>query len=36
MWSNVVMWLPLLTIVLTVAICFGVVSFMIGQSNPQS
>jgi hypothetical protein len=34
--SVVVMWLPLLTIVLTVAICFGVVSFMIRESKPQS
>jgi hypothetical protein len=31
MWSYVQMGLPLLTIALTAAICFGVVSFVMGQ-----
>ncbi len=36
MWSNVQMWFPVLTIVLTAAICISVVSFIVGQSKPQS
>ena len=36
MWSYVEMWFPVLTIVLTAAICISVVSFIVGQSKPQS
>ena len=35
MWFYVQMWLPLLTIGLTAAICLSVVSFMMGQPKPQ-
>jgi hypothetical protein len=28
-------WLPLLTVALTAAICFSVVSFMMGHTKPQ-
>ena len=31
MWSYAVTWLPLLSISLTAAICFGVASFVMGQ-----
>ena len=31
MWFYVVTWLPLLSISLTAAICFGVASFVMGQ-----
>jgi hypothetical protein len=31
MWSYVQMWFPLLTIVLTAAICLSVVSFIVRQ-----
>ena len=34
MWFYVQMWLPLLTVALTAAICFSVASF-IGQPKPQ-
>jgi hypothetical protein len=36
MWSYVLMWFPLLTIVLTIAIGYSVTSFIMGQSKPQS
>jgi hypothetical protein len=29
------MWFPLFSIVLTAAICFGVVSFIMGHAKPQ-
>jgi hypothetical protein len=29
------MWFPLLTIVLTAALCLSVVSFIMGQAKPQ-
>jgi hypothetical protein len=32
MWFYVQMWFPLLTIALPAAICFSVVSFIMGQS----
>jgi hypothetical protein len=32
MWFYVQMWFPLLTIALTAAICFSVVSFIMGRS----
>jgi hypothetical protein len=35
MWPYVQMWFPLLTIALTAAICFGVVSFIMGHAKPQ-
>jgi hypothetical protein len=35
MWFYVEMGLPLLTIALTAAICFSVVSFIMGQARPQ-
>ena len=33
MWSYVVTWLPLLSISLTAAICFGVASFVMRQQS---
>ncbi len=36
MWSYVQMWFPVLTIVLTAAICVSVVSSIVAQSKPQS
>ncbi len=36
MWSYVVTWLPLLSISLTAAICFGVASFVMGQVKPRT
>jgi hypothetical protein len=35
MWIYVQLWFPLLTVALTAAICFSVVSFIVGQSRPQ-
>jgi hypothetical protein len=35
MWFYVQMWLPLLTVALTAAICFSVASFIMGQPKPQ-
>ena len=35
MWSYVQMWSPLLTIVLTTAICLSVVSFIVRQAKPH-
>jgi hypothetical protein len=35
MWSYVQMWSPLLTIVLTAAICLSVVSFIVRQAKPH-
>jgi hypothetical protein len=32
MWFYIQMWLPLLTVALTAAICFGVASFIMRQS----
>jgi hypothetical protein len=34
MWFNVQMWFPLLTVTLTAAICFSVVSFIMGHARP--
>ena len=36
MWSYAVTWLPLLSISLTAAICFGVASFVMGQVKPRT
>jgi hypothetical protein len=36
MWLYVVTWLPLLSISLTAAICFGVASFIVGQAKPRT
>jgi hypothetical protein len=33
MWPYVQMWFPLLTVALTAAICFAVVSFIMGQGR---
>jgi hypothetical protein len=33
MWFYAQMWFPLLTVALTVAICFTVVSFIVGQGK---
>jgi len=35
MWVYVQTWLPLLTVVLTAAICFGVAAFIMGQAKLQ-
>jgi hypothetical protein len=35
MWFNIEALLPLLTIVLTAAICLSVVSYIMGRSKPQ-
>jgi hypothetical protein len=35
MWPYVQMWLPVLTIALTAAICFSVASFIMGHTKPQ-
>jgi len=35
MWFYVQMWFPLLTIALAAAICFSVVSFIMGHAQPQ-
>jgi len=35
MWSYVQMWVPLLTIALAAAICFSVVSFIMGRAKPH-
>jgi hypothetical protein len=35
MWFDVEMWFPLLTIVLTAAICLSVALFIMGQTKPQ-
>jgi hypothetical protein len=35
MWLYIQTWLPLLSIALTAAICFGVASFIMGQARPQ-
>ena len=34
MWFYVLTWLPLLSISLTAAICFGVAAFVMGQAKP--
>jgi hypothetical protein len=31
MWFYIQMWFPLFTVALTAAICFGIVSFIMGQ-----
>jgi hypothetical protein len=36
MWFYFQMWFPLLTVVLTAAICFSVTSFIMGQASPQA
>jgi hypothetical protein len=36
MWLYVQTWLPLLSISLTAAICFGVASFVMGQAKPRT
>ncbi len=36
MWPYVQMGFPLLSVVLTAAICFSVASFIMGQSKPQA
>jgi len=36
MWLYVQTWLPLLSISLTGAICFGVASFVMGQAKPRT
>ena len=36
MWLYVLTWLPLLSISLTAAICFGVASFVMGQAQPRT
>ena len=36
MWLYIQMWLPLLTIALTAAICFSVTSFIMEQARPQA
>jgi hypothetical protein len=36
MWSYIVTWLPLLSISLTAAICFGVASFVMRQVKPRT
>jgi hypothetical protein len=35
MWLYVQMWFPLLTIALTAALCFCVVSFIMGHTKPH-
>jgi hypothetical protein len=35
MWLYVQMWLPVLPISLTAAICFSVASFIMGHTKPQ-
>jgi hypothetical protein len=36
MWLYVQTWLPLVTVSLTAAICFGVASFVIGHAEPRT
>jgi hypothetical protein len=36
MWFYVETWIPLLTVTLTAAICFSVVSFIIGHAKPHA
>jgi hypothetical protein len=36
MWLYVQSWLPLLSISLTAAICFGVASFVMGRAKPRT
>jgi hypothetical protein len=35
MWFYVQMWLPLITVALTAAICFSVASFIMQQARPH-
>jgi len=35
MWFYGQMWFPLLTVVLTAAVCLSVVSFIMGQAKPH-
>ena len=36
MWLHIQTWLPLMSITLTAAICFGAASIVLGNANPQN